>query len=377
MKHKVVAMVLVGGRGSRLGDITIETAKPAVPFGGKYKLIDFVLSNLTNSDITKCGIVTQYEPLELMSYIGHGSTWDLDVSEGGISFLTPYANVDGILWQKGTADAILQHYKFIEQYDPEYVLVLSGDHIYKMDYQKMITEHIKNNADITISAFSVHKDASRFGILQTDREGRVLSFEEKPEKPKSNQASMGIYVFNKSILKELLELNQENKFDFGKDIIPLALRDSKRVFAYRFSGYFKDVGTIKSLYKTNMDLIDNPQYLKLHEYIDFPIYTKSGNLPPHHISSKGCCKESLVSDGCLIYGCVIHSIISSGVVIAENTFVKNSIVHENVVINAFSRIENAIIVKNTIIKEHTNLIFDKVTVVNQDTVLNRGVANNE
>lgn len=370
-------MVLVGGRGSRLGDITKETAKPAVPFGGKYRLIDFVLSNLTNSDITTCGIITQYEPLELMSYIGHGSTWDLDVNEGGISFLTPYANIDGILWQKGTADAILQHYKFIEQYDPEYILVLSGDHIYKMDYQKMIAEHINNNADITISAFSVHKDASRFGILQTDKDGRVLSFEEKPEKPKSNQASMGIYVFSKSVLRDLLELNQENKFDFGKDIIPLALRDNKRVFSYRFNGYFKDVGTIKSLYKTNMDLIDNPQYLKLHEYVDFPIYTKSGNLPPHHISGNGSCKESLVSDGCLIYGTVLHSVISSGVVVFQKAFIKNSIVHENVIINKHARIENAIIVKDTVIKEYTNLIFDEVTVVDQDTVSKRGVVDDE
>ncbi len=375
MKQKVVAMVLVGGRGSRLGDITKETAKPAVSFGGKYRLIDFVLSNLANSEITTAGIITQYEPLELMSYIGHGSTWDLDVNEGGISFLTPYTNIDGVLWQKGTADAIMQHFKFIEQYDPDYVLILSGDHIYKMDYQNMINEHIKNKADITISAFSVYKDASRFGILQSDKNNRVISFEEKPENPKSNQASMGIYVFNKSVLQELLGGEKDKNFDFGKDVIPLALKQNKNVFAHRFSGYFKDVGTIKSLYKTNMDLIDNPQYLKLHEYVDFPIYTKSGNMPPHHISGTGSVKDSLVSDGCLIYGNVLHSIISSGVVISKGATVRNTIIHENAIIGENVTLENAIIVNNTIVKDNMRLAFEEVTVINDDFISEWGEFN--
>lgn len=361
-------MVLVGGRGTRLGEITTETAKPAVSFGGKYKLIDFVLSNLANSDIDTCGIVTQYEPLELMTYIGHGSTWDLDVNEGGISFLTPYSSSTGQLWQKGTAHAVFQHHKYIEQYDPDYVLILSGDHIYKMDYRNMIEEHIKKKADITISAFSVYKDASRFGILQTDKNNQVIGFEEKPEEPKSNQASMGIYVFNRSVLKDLLLEEEEATFDFGNDVIPLALKQNRRVFAYRFNGYFKDVGTIKSLYKTNMDLIDNPQYLKLHEYIDLPVYTKSGNLPPHHIAGKGSVKNSLISDGCLIYGAINHCVISSGVVVGEFSTIKDSILHESVVVETGAKVTNAIVIKDTVIPENSVLEFDEPTVVSQQMI---------
>lgn len=366
MKKRVIAMVLVGGRGTRLGAITKDIAKPAVPFGAKYKLIDFVLSNLTNSNITTCGIVTQYEPLELMSYIGHGSTWDLDVNEGGISFLTPYASVEGHFWQKGTAHAIFQHTKYIEQYDPDHVLILSGDHIYKMDYQKMIKEHIKNNADITISAFSVYKNPSRYGIIESDEKNRIIGFEEKPEQPKSNQASMGIYVFKTKVLHELLSNDQQENFDFGHNVIPEALKQHKKVFVYKYGGYFQDVGTIKSLYQTNMDLIDNPQYLKLHEYVDFPVYTKSGNFPPHHISKNGKCINSLVSDGCLIYGIVDHSLISSGVLISENSVIKDSIIHQNAIIKENCFLKNVIIVKDTIVPRNTVLDFDEVTIISQE-----------
>lgn len=376
MKRQVIAMVMVGGRGTRLAQITNKTAKPAVSFGGKFKLIDFVLSNLSNSNIDTAGIITQYEPHELMSYIGRGSTWDLDVSEGGISFLTPYTSSDGELWQKGTAHAINQHFRYIDQYNPDYVLILSGDHIYKMDYNKLIKEHIKTKADITISAFSVSKDASRFGILQLDNQNKVIDFEEKPDTPKSSLASMGIYVFNKKVLKSLLQINLNSNFDFGKDIIPLALKKDLNVFGYRFRGYFKDVGTVKSLFKANMDLIDNPHYLKLHEYKDSPVYTKSSNLPPHHVASNSILNSSLISDGCLIYGDIYHSIISSGVVIRNHSRIKDCIIHQNVIVGEHCKIQKAIIVENTYIPPQTVLEFKKVTIIDNDFIKNLG-DNNE
>jgi glucose-1-phosphate adenylyltransferase len=366
MKKQVVAMVMVGGRGSRLENITKHTAKPAVSFGGKYKLIDFVLSNLSNSNILTCGIITQYEPHELMRYISHGSTWDLDVNEGGISFLTPYTSKDGQLWQKGTANAILQHFKFIESHHPEYVLILSGDHIYKMNYNDMITEHIKKDADITISTFTVQKNKERYGILASDEQNKVISFEEKPENPKSDQASMGIYVFKTEKLKELLEKDKSTNFDFGNDIIPLALEENYKVYSYPFSGYFKDVGTIKSLFETNMDLIDNPQYLKLHEYVDFPVFTRSSNLPPHHIGENCKVTNSLISDGCLVYGDLDHVILSSGVVIEHSAKLENCIVHSGVRVGKMSYIKNAIIVENAKILPSTTLVFDDVTVIDNE-----------
>ena len=372
MKKTVIAMVLVGGRGSRLEQITKHTAKPAVSFGGKFKLIDFVLSNLSNSNIDTCGIITQYEPHELMNYIGHGSTWDLDVNEGGIAFLTPYTSMDGQLWQEGTAHAIFQHFKFIDQHNPEYVVILSGDHVYKMNYMNMIDEHIKNNADITISAFSVAKNPQRFGILQTDKSGRVTNFEEKPEYPKSNLASMGVYVFNRHVLQDCLSQNLDNNLDFGNDIIPLALKNGKNVFAYRFNGYFRDVGTVESLYRANMDLIDNPQYLKLHEYIDSPVYTKSSNLPPHHIAKKCVINQSLISDGCLIYGDVYHSILSSGTVVGSNSIVKNSIIHRDVTIGDNTFIENAIVIEETNIPQNMILKFKKTTIIDQEIINEMG-----
>ena len=376
MKKQVIAMVMVGGRGTRLGNITKKTAKPAVSFGGKYKLIDFVLSNLSNSNILTCGIVTQYEPHELMHYIGHGSTWDLDINEGGISFLTPYTSQGGEIWQKGTAHAINQHFYYIDQYNPDYVLILSGDHIYKMNYNELITEHIRKQADITISAFTVTKDISQFGILQLDNFSKVIGFEEKPEIPKSDLASMGVYVFNKDVLKELLQANLDTNFDFGKNIIPLALKRNKKVFGYKFNGYFRDVGTINSLYQANMDLIDNPHLLKLHEYIDSPVFTKSSNLPPHHISADANVKNCMISDGCLIYGDVFHSIISSGTVVSRGSVVKDSIIHSNVKVGKSCFIQNAIITDNTVILPKSELIFDEITVVDNDYLWKLG-ENNE
>ncbi len=366
MKKQMVAMVLVGGRGTRLGSITKATAKPAVTFGGKYRLVDFVLSNLSNSGISTIGLITQYEPYQLLSYIEHGSTWDLDVTEGGISFLTPYTSIEGQNWQKGTAHAVNQHFRYIDLFDPDYVLILAGDHVYKMDYNPLIAQHIKTKADITISTFDVKNEASRFGILEMDENHQIIGFEEKPTNPKSSKASMGIYVFNKEVLRELLACDKEDKFDFGKDIIPLSLKKNLKVYGYQFDGYFKDVGTIKSLYEANMDLLDNPQYLKINEYSSFPVFTKSVNLPPHHIVKSDKIFRSMISDGCLIYGEIIHSVISSGVIIKAGSIIKDTVIHQNVNISENCYLENAIIVKDTIIKANTILKFKEITVVDND-----------
>jgi len=368
-------MVLVGGRGSRLEHITKHTAKPAVSFGGKYRLIDFVLSNITNSGIDSVGLITQYEPHDLMKYIQHGATWDLDVNDGGITFLTPYTAYDGDVWQKGTAHAIMQHFKYIEQLNPEHVVILGGDHVYKMDYQPMIEEHIKNQADITIATFKAGDDASRFGILELDEENRVLSFEEKPEHPKSDLASMGVYVFKKDILSALLSHTDDGLFDFGKDIIPFALTHSLEIYGYRFDGYFRDVGTIKSLFEANMDLIDNPALLKLNQFKDFPVYTKSSNLPPHHISNDANVKYTMIADGCLISGTLDHCIISSGTVIKRGCTIKNTIIFGNVTINKGCVIENAIIMDDTVILENAILQFDEITVLNNENVWRLGESN--
>lgn len=365
MKKDVIAMVLVGGRGTRLKQITQDTAKPAVTFAGKYRLIDFVLSNLSNSKIDTAGIITQYEPHDLMNYISLGSTWDLDVNEGGVHFLTPYTSMDGDQWQKGTAHAIKQHFHFIEQYNPKFVLVLGGDHIYKMDYRKMISHHEKLDSDLTIATFKVNDNPNRYGIIESDESDKVIGFEEKPETPKSDQASMGIYVFNTAALKRLVFEDKYDLFDFGNDIIPFSLNQNYKVSAYKFQHYFRDVGTVESLYEANMDLIDNPQFLKLHEYVDFPVYTKSSNLPPHHFGDKCIVNNSLISDGCLIYGDVYHSVISSGTYIARKTTVKNSIVYENVRLEEQVKLENAIVLKNTIIPPNTTLIFDEITIVDE------------
>lgn len=375
MKKKVVAMVLVGGRGSRLGNITKTTAKPAVTFGGKYKLIDFVLSNLSNSSINSIGIITQYEPYELLSYIEHGSTWDLDVNAGGINFLTPYTSAEGAVWQKGTAHSVHQHFRYIDQYDPEHVLVLSGDHVYKMDYNKLIDKHKASKADVTISTFNVEDDPSRYGILVLDKDDNVLNFEEKPENPKSKTASMGVYVFNKEVLRELLKAGGKSNIDFGHDLIPLALSKKVKVCGYQFDGYFKDVGTIESLYQANMDILDNPHFLKTYDYNDFPIFTKSSNLPPHHIVESKKITNSLISDGCFIHGEIRHSILSSSIFVNKGCIIKDSIIHSNVKIGANSIIEKAIIVENSVILANTILKFDKVTVVDNDYLWKMGEKN--
>lgn len=361
---KLVAMALVGGRGTRLEEITKHTAKPAVSFGGKYRLIDFVLSNLIHSNIDRIGLLTQYEPHELMRYIGNGSTWDLDVNDGGIHFLTPYTSKTGDMWQKGTAHAIKQHFRFIEQYNSEHVLILSGDHIYKMDYSELFETHLAKESDITIGAFKVQKDASRYGILEVNKDCKVTGFEEKPENPKSNNASMGVYIFKTEVLKELLNTSELN--DFGKDIIPYALTKDYNIFGHRYKGYFKDVGTLSTLFEANMDLIDNPQFLKLHEYRDFPIYTKSSNLPPHHITKNAVVINSMISDGCLIDGRLNHAIISSGSYIGKNASLKNVIAFRNVTIEDNVTLENCFILEDTIVKSGTKLKFDNIKVIDNE-----------
>lgn len=370
-------MVLVGGRGTRLENITKRTAKPAVTFGGKYKLIDFVLSNLSNSFIDTLGIITQYEPHELMNYIQRGSSWDLDVSDGGIHFLTPYTSYEGENWQKGTAHAIKQHEHFIKQYDPDFVLVLSGDHVYKMDYTTMINNHQRSGADITIAAFEPDDDLSRYGCLSFDENYRLNAFEEKPENPKSTYASMGVYVFNQKALHDLLHHSDESLYDFGKDIIPKALSDGFLINTFIFDGYFRDVGTVQSLYQANMDLLDHPEYLKPHDYKQLPLYTRSKDLPPHHIASFHPVKNSMISDGCLILGRIEHSILSSGVVVKENAYIKDSLIFSDVTIGENVKIKNGIVLESTVILPNTKLEFDHVTVIDNEMIWRMGGEDNE
>ena len=366
-------MILVGGRGTRLADITKETAKPAVSFGAKYRLIDFTLSNITNSTLDVCGIVTQYEPFELMYYIGSGTSWDLDVLDGGIRFLTPYSRRDDILWQKGTAHAVKQYFHFIKSYQPKYVLILSGDHIYKMNYQLMLEHHINNNADITIGATEVNiNEASRFGILTCDEKSRVTKFEEKPSKPENNLASMGIYIFSIDALEELLDKASEEDIDFGKNIIPKSIDSKKVVSLYNFKGYWKDVGTIKSLYKANMDLLDNPDFLGLNSSHNLPIYSKSLNLNPHVMLSKGKAINSVIADGCLINGFVNHSTVAYESVIEAGAKIIDSVILPNVKIGFNSFLRNVIVNKGVIVPECYHCDRDEITLITDDNLLEVG-----
>jgi glucose-1-phosphate adenylyltransferase len=334
-KKECVAMLLAGGQGSRLGALTAKIAKPSVPFGGKYRIIDFALSNCTNSGIDTIGVLTQYQPLILNSYIGDGKSWDLDRMHGGIQILPPYQRVGDSEWYLGTANSIYQNMDFIDQYRPEYVLILSGDHIYKMDYSLMVDYHKKMDADCTISVIDVPiKEASRFGILSSDESGRITDFEEKPKRPKSTQASMGIYVFKWNKLKKYLEIDDKNpdsSNDFGKDLIPLMLRSGEKLYAYKFTGYWKDVGTIDSLWQANMDLLgENGFELSEENWI---IYSRHAEKPPHYTGRDAVIKNSIVSEGAVILGTVENSVVFSGVTIGENALVKDSVVMADVVIN--------------------------------------------
>jgi glucose-1-phosphate adenylyltransferase len=355
-------MLLAGGKGSRLSSLTKNLAKPAVPFGGKYRIIDFTLSNCTNSGIDTVGVLTQYQPLVLNSYIGIGSVWDLDRKNGGVTVLPPYTESSEMKWYKGTASAIYQNINYIKQYDPEYVLILSGDHIYKMDYSKMLDYHIEKNADASISVIEVPWDeASRFGIMNTNEKMQVIEFDEKPAKPKNNLASMGIYIFKWSILKEFLEMDERNQYsshDFGKDIIPLLLDEKRNVVAYPFKGYWKDVGTVKSLWEANMDCLNEDSTLNLFDR-DWKIYTVNSNHPPQFIADDADVTDSLVNDGCVILGKVDHSVLFQGVTIGKNTVVKNSVLMPDSVIGTNVYIENAIIPSGLEVPDGTIIRPDK------------------
>lgn len=353
-KKKCIAMLLAGGQGSRLKVLTKNVAKPAVPFGAKFRIIDFPLSNCINSDINVVGVLTQYQPLVLNRYIRTGDPWDLDRLYGGVYVLPPYQQNTGAHWYKGTANAIYQNFAFIEQYQPEHVLILSGDHIYTMDYSKMLEAHERANADATVAVIDVPmEEASRFGILATDEDGRITEFQEKPKVPKSNQASMGIYIFKWSKLKEYLERDEadpDSDNDFGKNIIPAMLNDDQRLFAYSFHGYWKDVGTIDSLWEANMDLIFHPDQLKI-DNPDWKIYARNPVTPPHYTGPNANIVNSLVSEGGTIDGTVKDSVVFFKTDIRENAEIISSVIMQNTVVETGAKIYNAIIGDGAVIKK--------------------------
>ena len=351
-KKECIAMLLAGGQGSRLYDLTKQTAKPAVSFGGKYKIIDFPLSNCINSGIDTVGVLTQYQPLALNEYIGNGAPWDLDRSRGGLTVLPPYQGYKGSNWYKGTANALYQNINLIKQYNPDYVLILSGDHIYRMDYAKMLEQHKKTGAVCTIATITVPiEEASRFGICNTNPDNSIYEFEEKPKVPKNNQASMGIYIFNTSTLIEYLEVDEADENsdnDFGKNVIPNLLRNGERLFAYRFSGYWKDVGTIASLWESNMDLIGDEPVLKMNDK-SFRIYSRNMARSPQYLGEGSSVKSSLVSEGCTIFGTVENSILSGGVTVEKGAIVKDSIIMDDVTVSEGAAIYSSIVDQDSVI----------------------------
>ena len=356
IKKEMIAMLLAGGQGSRLGVLTSKVAKPAVAFGGKYRIIDFPLSNCINSGIDTVGVLTQYQPLRLNTHIGIGIPWDLDRNVGGVTVLPPYEKSTSSEWYTGTANAIYQNMNYMEMYNPDYVLILSGDHIYKMDYEVMLDFHKENHADVTIATMPVPlEEASRFGIVITDEENRIQEFEEKPAQPRSNLASMGIYIFSWPVLKEALKaLSEQPACDFGKHIIPYCHEKKQRLFAYEYNGYWKDVGTLGSYWEANIELIDIiPEFNLYEEY--WKIYTNSGILPPHYISDQSAVEKSIIGNGCDIYGEVHSSVISSGVTIGKGSVVRDSIIMKDAVIGDHCVIDKAIIAENVQIGDNVTL----------------------
>ena len=352
-KKECIAMLLAGGQGSRLYDLTKQTAKPAVTFGGKYKIIDFPLSNCINSGIDTVGVLTQYQPLALNEYIGNGEPWDLDRTRGGLSVLPPYQGNKASVWYKGTANAIYQNINFIKQYNPDYVLILSGDHIYRMDYAKMLEHHKKTGASCTVATITVPmEEASRFGICNTNPDNSIYEFEEKPKNPKNNQASMGIYIFNAKILIEYLEADEadeKSSNDFGKNIIPNLLNNGEKLFAYKFEGYWKDVGTISSLWEANMDLIGEEPILNMADR-DFRIFSRNEARPPQFIGPNSSIENSLISEGCRINGTVINSVLSGGVIIEAGALVKDSVIMEDVTVKSGAEVYSAIVDSDTVVE---------------------------
>ena len=354
VSKKCVAMLLAGGQGSRLGVLTGKIAKPAVPYGGKYRIIDFPLSNCIHSGIDTVGILTQYKPLELNDYIGSGKPWDLDRSNGGVHILPPYQGQKGGDWYKGTANAIYQNMEFIDRYNPEYVVILSGDHIYKMDYSKMINTHISTGAACTISVIQVPFDeASRFGIMNVNPDDSIYEFEEKPAEPKSNLASMGIYVFDYAKLKKYLtedENNPNSSNDFGKDIIPAMLESGEKLMVYRFNDYWKDVGTVDSLWEANLDLLNPKIHLNLSDP-NWKIYSRTSALPPHHITGDANVENSLITEGCFVAGNIDYSILYENVKVEEGASVEYSLVMPGAVIKKGAKVRYSIIAENVTVEE--------------------------
>ena len=356
MKKEMIAMLLAGGQGSRLGVLTQKVAKPAVSFGGKYRIIDFPLSNCINSGVDTVGVLTQYQPLRLNSHIGIGIPWDLDRNVGGVTILPPYERSKGSDWYTGTANAIYQNLEYMESYNPDYVLILSGDHIYKMDYEVMLEYHKANNADVTIACMPVPiEEASRFGIVITDENNRITEFEEKPANPRSNLASMGIYIFSWKALKEaLIAMSEEPGCDFGKHVIPYCHEKQERIFAYEYNGYWKDVGTLGSYWEANMELIDIiPEFNLYEEY--WKIYTKSDIIPPQYVAADAVIDRSIIGEGTEVHGTITNSVIGAGVTIEPGAEVHDSIIMRDCHIKAGAKVNKAIVAEDTTVGEGSEL----------------------
>lgn len=357
-KKEIIAMLLAGGQGSRLNILTNKVAKPAVPFGGKYRIIDFTLSNCSNSGIHTVGVLTQYKPLELNSHIGIGSSWDLDRRNGGVTILPPHMGNEGGRWYKGTANAIYENMNFIEEYDPEYILILSGDHIYKMDYSLMLQYHKQKNSQATIAVIKVPwEEASRFGIMNVDSENKIYEFEEKPQNPKSNLASMGVYIFSWKILKKYLiedEADKNSSNDFGKNIIPKMLKSNINLYSYVFDGYWKDVGNVKSLWEANMDLLRDDNKLNLYDQ-NWKIYSNNPINPPQYIGKTGNVKTSILNSGCIIHGQICNSVLSTGVHVGKNSKIVDSVIMPDVKIEDNVIIKRAIVMSDVRIKSGTKI----------------------
>lgn len=381
-KKECVAMLLAGGQGSRLYALTSKIAKPAVAFGAKYRIIDFPLSNCINSGIDTVGVLTQYEPLELNEYIGNGQPWDLDRAFGGVHILSPYQAKKKSSWFEGTANAIYQNLNFMQKYNPDYVLILSGDHIYKMDYSKMLRAHKATGADCTIAAIEVPlKEASRFGILNTNADGSVYEFEEKPKEPKSNLASMGIYIFTAEKLFKYLKADEENTSsskDFGKDVLPAMLNAGEKMFSYRFKGYWKDVGTISSLWESNMDLLGAAPAFDVAD-ADWKIHSRNPLAPPEYLGKNAIVHNSMIALGCEIEGTVEHSVLASGVVVEEGAFVKDSVIMAETVIKKGARVVYSILDENCIVEENAVVGQEKsenagISVLGREVKIAKGVS---
>ena len=378
-KKECIAMLLAGGQGSRLGALTSNVAKPAVSFGGKFRIIDFALSNCANSNVDTVGVLTQYRPYLLHSYIGTGEAWNLDERDGGVSILPPYATQTGGAWYEGTADAVTQNIGYIEQNDPEYVLILSGDQLYRMDYADMLATHKKNNADLTIAVMPVPwEEASRFGIITADDEGRITKFTEKPKKPDSNLASMGIYIFSTDLLLQTLRedaVDQQSEHDFGNNIIPKLLGDGKRLFTYEFTGFWRDVGTISSYHETSMDLLGpNPAFDIFDE--NFPIMSNASTRPPSFVGRNGEVEDCLVSNGCTILGKAKHSILSTDSYVGERATVEDSVLLPGAVVKDGAHVVRAILGENSVVEENVSLGSVDTTkdtaVIGNDVVVGKG-----